>query len=218
MWQPHILMLWLEQPTQVKLCNPTGNHTLPILCLEPHPKVKLCKPHGSGIKSWPDGAQYVGEFQHGLRWGRGVFTSGDVRIVGIWLRDHIVEQLLERIDADGAKYFEGPVSVEQCQELASQHATVLMHTAQGVSSDVSPQSIIYANGESFVGQTDNARRHGHGIYVRADGSLVCGTWEDDELVHKVADTSMSGGVAQNASLQQLRTGNLLVTERQCRHL
>ena len=175
--------------------------------------------HGSGMKVWPDGSQYVGEFQNGMRWGRGVHVTQDVRIVGVWSEDKIVSQLLERVDADGAKYFEGPVSAAQCQALTSTQGATLLASLQSDEVKVENllQSIIYANGECFVGQTSDCKPHGHGLYIRADGTWLCGTWDHDELTNQVVDTSTCD-VLHSVSLQQLRTGNLLATERQCRHL
>jgi len=79
-----------------------------------------------------------------------------------------------------------------------------------------PHAIIYGNGESFFGETDQERatRHGHGIYLRADGSFLAGTWVEDELVEEVLDTA-TANVINNADLQQLRRDNLLSTDRHC---
>ena len=36
------------------------------------------KPHGTGVKEWPNGKKYIGEFRSGKPWGVGkkVFNEG----------------------------------------------------------------------------------------------------------------------------------------------
>merc|ERR1719335_1570686 len=50
-----------------------------------------------GKKTLPGGQVYVGEMKHDLEDGKGVFTDGDQRIIGIWKDGALLEQLFETI-------------------------------------------------------------------------------------------------------------------------
>ena len=40
---------------------------------------------------------------------------------------------------------------------------------------------IYADGDKYVGEFKDDKRHGHGTYTYADGEVLKGLWENGEF-------------------------------------
>jgi len=179
------------------------------------------EPHGSGTKLWPDGTKHVGHFEYGMRWGKGACFAADARVLGTWVEDKVVELLLERIDADGSVYFEGPIPVAQCAALASSSDTNILlqskATALAMAEDPGqPASLLFSNGESYFGVVDKENvRDGEGLYIRADGTMLSGVWANGELLEAQRDSSEVDPV-HNPTLHELRATNVVATERLCR--
>ena len=77
-----------------------------------------------------------------------------------------------------------------------------------------PPTLLYSNGESYVGSVDaENKRHGSGLLVRADRSLLSGIWAHDELIEELNDTK--GTRMFDMRLEHTRAENLVVTEKQC---
>src|ERR1043166_8379456 len=42
------------------------------------------------------------------------------------------------------------------------------------------QTLTYANGDVYVGETVDGKRHGEGVYTYKDGRRYTGAWQDDK--------------------------------------
>src|SRR5215510_11115975 len=42
------------------------------------------------------------------------------------------------------------------------------------------QTLTYANGDVYVGETVNGKRQGEGVYTYKDGKRYTGAWQDDK--------------------------------------
>jgi len=40
--------------------------------------------------------------------------------------------------------------------------------------------MVYANGEKYVGEFDNRKRHGQGVYFLSNGDKYVGSWKHDK--------------------------------------
>ncbi len=64
--------------------------------------------------------------------------------------------------------------------------------------------MVYTNGEKYVGEFDNSKRHGQGVYFLSSGDKYVGTWKNDAYdgegrLYK-RDGSVDGGVWANNKL------------------
>ncbi len=54
------------------------------------------------------------------------------------------------------------------------------------------QTIDYTNGDKFIGETENGKRHGYGVYAWNDGRIWIGNWTDNVRNGKGIDIASNG--------------------------
>ena len=161
-------------------------------CLEhksdSHVLLNPYKPHGPGTMRWTDGGWYRGQWEQGLRHGKGVmrygsahstWSDGDV-FEGLWRLDQIGDGFEGTMTfADGGlytgKWFQG------LQHNGGVHTypngdVFEGNFRQGARRD-GHGKMVYANGDVYVGQWVADRRHGEGKMDYASGDVYVGQWE-----------------------------------------
>ena len=114
--------------------------------------------NGQGIKTYPDGREYTGEFKGGIPDGQGTLISPDGRkYVGEW-KDGIPDGQGTAIYPDGRKYVGGFKNGEL--------------TGQGIKTA--------PDGMKYVGKVKNGKANGQGIKTAPNGRKYVGEFEDDK--------------------------------------
>jgi hypothetical protein len=111
--------------------------------------------------TYPDGAQYVGEWYSDDKYGQGTFTwtNGEIQ-EGIWSAGDLEEGT--KIATNGIKI------VGQFQDgLAYGQGTM-----------------TYPDGTKYVGEFYEGLRNGQGTYTHTDGKVDKGIWENDKLIER----------------------------------
>ncbi|MDA1332312.1 MAG: trypsin-like peptidase domain-containing protein, partial [Proteobacteria bacterium] len=150
------------------------------------------KYHGQGTYTHANGAQYVGEFRDDKYHGQGTFTyaNGD-KYAGEWRHDKYHGQGT-LTSATGDKYvgefrdgvaIEGPSVEEQrgaeyALPLCPQDLEVRWHNCQG--------TYTYADGNQYVGDFRDDKKHGQGIFMFGSesqwaGAQYVGEFRDDKF-------------------------------------
>jgi SH3-like domain-containing protein len=128
----------------------------------------------------PDGRRYVGEFQDGIRTGRGLMTFPDgTKYLGDWQNDkphgHGTLSSVGKFEyagefANGVREGQGTLETVDGKKYIGQWQNDVPH-GQG--------KILYPDGTVFVGQFENGRRNGQGESTNKDGTKYIGHWKDD---------------------------------------
>lgn len=167
-----------------------------------------------GKKTLPGGQVYVGEMKHDLEHGKGVFTDGEQRIIGIWNEGALQEQLFETVvpalevddDSTGAqRVFSG-------HRAASAGApSGFVTTDDGVAVE-GKAIVLFFNGDKYIGGMKSGKKHGEGMYVYADNSAYKGSWDEDVLDGVRHPMTGASCPAEVAKLQDLNNTANSLTE------
>jgi len=167
-----------------------------------------------GKKTLPGGQVYVGELRHDLEHGKGVFTDGEQRIIGLWdegaLHQQLIETIVPALEVDDAS--------QAVQRVFSGYRSAFEGPPSGfITSDngapVEGKAIVlFFNGDKYIGGLKGGKKHGEGMYVYADNSAYKGTWDEDVLEgvrHPMQGASMP---AEITKLQELNDASKSLTE------
>ena len=112
--------------------------------------------HGRAKVTYPDGAVYVGDFQHGKKHGKGTFTFPDGNVyVGDYQHDKLHGKG-EYTWADGAVY-DGEWQDDKSHGKGT---------------------FTYASGAVYDGEYQDNKRHGKGTFIYDDGNFELGFYVD----------------------------------------
>eukprot|EP00698_Gefionella_okellyi_P020644 TRINITY_DN6508_c0_g1_i3.p1 TRINITY_DN6508_c0_g1~~TRINITY_DN6508_c0_g1_i3.p1 ORF type:complete len:690 (+),score=76.49 TRINITY_DN6508_c0_g1_i3:86-2155(+) len=142
-----------------------------------------------GKKIWPDGCTYVGEFKNDVECGKGVYTDGEVRVIGDWEDGDIKEsQKTLAVQAGSGRPIFGMHKGDAGMTLRGMFTATGGHTLMAekmTTEDEAPVTgcaiIMYANGDKYLGMLLDGRRHGEGTYVYSDLTVYKGKWDADRL-------------------------------------
>jgi hypothetical protein len=167
-----------------------------------------------GKKTLPGGQVYVGEMKLDLEHGKGVFTDGDQRIIGLWEEGKLVQQLIESIVP--------ALEVDDDSGTFQRVFTGYRSTSEGapsgfiLSDDGTPVEgkaiVLFYNGDKYVGGLKGGKKHGDGMYVYADNSAYKGVWDEDcmdGVRHPMTGASMP---AEITKLQELNDTSKSLTQ------
>jgi hypothetical protein len=118
-------------------------------------------PHGHGIRTFPDGAWYKGDFQHGKFHGHGAFTQPDgFKYVGEWI--------------NSARNGQGT-------ETTPEGYKCIGKWKNGKKEDSYAQ-LFYPDGTKYYGGFKEGERHGSGTVTNPEGHQRSGRWENGKMV------------------------------------
>lgn len=136
--------------------------------------------HGLGAYFWNDGSDYYfGEWSNGIKHGCGILIAGDggriinncsncVYYVGNYSNDDKLGKG-SCYDNDGNLIYFGNFSNDAPTET---------YPTTGNYSSYKFECIEYDNGNKYIGETKDGKRHGRGIYIWKNGDAWYGPWED----------------------------------------
>jgi len=118
-----------------------------------------------------------------LEHGKGVFTDGDQRIIGIWEEGKLVQQVVETI-VPALQVDDASTSAQRV--FAGYKSTTAGPPTGFISSDdgtpVEGKAIVlFYNGDKYIGGLKGGKKHGQGMYVYADNSAYKGIWDEDVM-------------------------------------
>ena len=110
--------------------------------------------HGDGILTYSNGDKYVGEFQLGQFHGQGTFTDsyGNVK-EGRWSNNVF--------------------GIEKVETKNNESTNVVANKEKS--------TITYSNGDKYVGEFKDGKRHGKGTYNSSEGWIYVGDWKDGKM-------------------------------------
>eukprot|EP00658_Telonema_sp_P-2_P060776 TRINITY_DN495_c0_g2_i1.p1 TRINITY_DN495_c0_g2~~TRINITY_DN495_c0_g2_i1.p1 ORF type:complete len:257 (+),score=78.99 TRINITY_DN495_c0_g2_i1:78-773(+) len=119
---------------------------------EKHPEDPT-QQHGKGKAVYPNGDEYVGEYEIGKRSGAGVYK---------WVKMEVDEETGEpkiAMDEDGNKVFESEYTGGYKEN---------MKDGQG--------KMVFPDGSTYEGSWKYDKRHGDGVYWYSNGDIFSGEW------------------------------------------
>ena len=159
---------------------------------------KIGLPSGKGTYTWPNGDKYVGNFKDSKRTGWGVYTFANGRQwVGEWLDqnlhglavdynpDRSIRQsgrfvnnnLVESMRLDPLRFAyvsQSPTAAAQSRQLP---ACVGSNTTNW---DNCVGTYTWPDGDKYVGEWKNNKRHGQGTTIFRNGTKYVGEYSDDK--------------------------------------
>mmetsp|Transcript_122678 Transcript_122678/g.392785 ORF Transcript_122678/g.392785 Transcript_122678/m.392785 type:complete len:366 (-) Transcript_122678:343-1440(-) len=157
-----------------------------------------------GKKAYPNGQVYVGELLEDEEHGRGVLAdqSGN-RIVGIWNRGKLEEELIEAIVR--AQEVDALASADQLQRVfvSSRSVSAASRASEAMASGEGRSVVVFANGDRYFGGLKDGQKSGEGMYVYGDGCAFKGQWVDDALDGE----QYPQGAAMSEEAQRLQEAN-----------
>jgi hypothetical protein len=167
-----------------------------------------------GKKTLPGGQVYVGELKNDLEHGKGVFTDGEQRIIGLWEEGKLVQQLVESI----VPALEVDDDSQSAQRVFSGFKSTTAGPPTGFisSEDGSPVEgkaiVLFYNGDKYVGGLKGGKKHGQGMYVYADNSAYKGIWDEDVLEGVRHPMQGATAPAEITKLQELNDKSKSLTD------
>jgi len=162
-----------------------------------------------GRKVYTDGREYTGELRYDLEHGKGVVTEPQKkRLVGIWQDGKVVEELFDSCapevdlklepcnDSASDEEFSRPMSLICSPRRNSATGGTMGRRMSGIGprmrgllpifdesgEAVNGRAIItFLNGDKYVGNMKEGKKHGQGMYVYADLTMYKGMWKNDIL-------------------------------------
>mmetsp|Transcript_38371 Transcript_38371/g.105693 ORF Transcript_38371/g.105693 Transcript_38371/m.105693 type:complete len:746 (-) Transcript_38371:104-2341(-) len=139
-----------------------------------------------GCKVYPGGQMYYGELENDLEHGKGVLMDNGTRLIGLWKKGQIVEELFETfvpaLDLDAIegdewqKVFGGFREAPEKQEQVDNASA-----GSGKKLEDGEAIWLYLSGDRYVGRVRQGKKHGLGMYVYADLSSYKGQWSADTM-------------------------------------
>lgn len=138
--------------------------------------------NGLGLYYWNDGTTYFGRWEKGDQEGMGIYICPDgyhvsncddgTIYVGEWKND--------KKHGDGTVYNKNGKLIYYGKFLWGKPTG--KYPSQGSYSEYTFDVINYNNGNKYVGEMKNGKRHGRGVFIWADGSGVIwyGRWSDGQ--------------------------------------
>ena len=134
--------------------------------------------HGLGVNKWPDGTFYWGEWKNGDQQGYGIYIcpdgynvrncTGCVYYVGNWYVD--------KKSGKGSCY-DKYGNLIYYGDFTSGCPTET-YPSTGSNSSYKFECIEYDNGNKYVGETKDGKRHGYGIFLWKNGDAWYGPWQN----------------------------------------
>ncbi|OQR97193.1 hypothetical protein ACHHYP_12616 [Achlya hypogyna] len=117
------------------------------------------RPWGRGTCRYANGAVYAGEWVDGHRQGNGVFVDVDGSTIdGVWANGQPAKE--------NSLYVEIPLSDDEC--------------VSGVAATDGATTVVYPNGDEYVGALRKGKRHGRGKFTaKATRHTYDGDWDMD---------------------------------------
>jgi len=139
------------------------------------------KKHGRGTMFFASGEKYVGEFRAGKRHGQGTFTWPDgMKYVGQSSDDKLNGQGTLTLPS-GEKYAGGWKDNQYHGQGTYTFADGGTYIGGWQDSQYHGQgTLTLADGRKYVGEWKARRRHGQGTMTYADGARYVGEWRDDK--------------------------------------
>ena len=146
------------------------------------------KRHGYGSYIWPDGERYVGEYRDDKRHGEGTYTFADgAKEVGTFKNGKLNGYAVSYA-ADGTILQQGIWKDDEFlytqSPPASGNTEAFVSNLPACPSNPSAYydncygSYSYADGETYLGEWRDDKRHGRGIYTWADGDKYAGEFQN----------------------------------------
>lgn len=174
---------------------------------------------GSGIMIYNNGTRYIGDFRNSLRegWGSCVFADGS-KYEGSWIND--------RPDGAGIKTFadgkilkgywkRGNFDREDANLSFDQNYASGQYKSDCISGDcINGNGVfLYPNGDIYVGDFKQGKRHGVGVCYYANRSEYRGVWAADQPSGKGTLLTASGetktGIWKFGQLQEIPSSNTI---------
>ena len=131
-----------------------------------------------GIKFYPSGTKYIGEFINGKPHGQGTFYASNGTISeGIWAEGNFVRSA----PIQQASVVNQTVTVASTQPNAALSNLPACLGRRSAIRDNCVGSITYANGEWYVGEFVNDQRNGQGSLTLVNGDKYVGKFKDDKI-------------------------------------
>jgi len=134
-----------------------------------------------GKKTYPNGLVYVGELSEDEEHGRGVLSDQNgTRIVGVWSRGRLVEELVEMIVR--TQEVDSVATGQEMQRIfvSSRDASAATQAFSQTAED-GRTVCLYTGGDRYLGGIASGKKQGSGMYVYADGTAFKGDWSGDSL-------------------------------------
>lgn len=135
---------------------------------------------GDNTYIWSDGSNYSGAWADGKANGRGVYTTGDYYLDGVFADNKLESGTLT---VTSEKY---EITLSVYNGVISDRAKIKFPSGDIYSGGwdngiAGSGSMEYNNGDSFTGNFLNGKRHGEGTYVWKNGESYTGHWENDKM-------------------------------------
>jgi len=128
---------------------------------------------GLGVYKWSDNTYYIGNFLNNSRDGYGMYLAGDSRNCQIYVGNISSGYFSGKgtcYDENGNLTYDGNFS---------NNKTTDTYPSTGDYSNYKFKTISYKSGNTYIGETNNGKRSGYGIFVWASGDAWFGNWERD---------------------------------------
>jgi hypothetical protein len=140
-----------------------------------------------GCKVYPDGQVYYGELEDDLEHGKGVLLENDTRLIGLWTKGRLVQELFETavpaLDLDamlGEEWQRVFGGLREAKAPLGGRPGLPALNDQG--DPVEGEAIVlYLSGDKYVGHVKAGKKNGLGMYVYADLTAYKGQWEMDVI-------------------------------------
>lgn len=131
---------------------------------------------GQGVCKYANGSSYSGAWVDGLREGFGVCVNADGSILeGLWANSVFIKAQRQPAPLIDVSLTEGPSVSASPRRRSSLSIPQLPPPESG------SHSYVYANGDAYDGEFQNALRHGFGVFTeRASGNVYEGEWVCNE--------------------------------------
>ena len=153
------------------------------------------KPNGQGAYTWADGDKYVGEYKDGKPNGQGAYTWADGdKYVGEYKDGKPWEGIEYSASGKVQETYSNGEPCRGCEPTARQLALVREIDPSLITAALPPcptsgyfdncfGTYTYDDGNEYVGEYKDDKRHGHGTYIfgpgEFEGDKYVGEWKDD---------------------------------------
>jgi hypothetical protein len=168
--------------------------------------------NGSNMSAclFSNGSMYLGNFIGNKRNGRAIYIASEgyeinncpnaKYYVGNWSND-TKSGIGSCYDASGKLIYDGEFKDDKPSGT---------YPTTGSYASYKFQTIDYTSGDKYIGETNNGKRHGYGVYAWKDGRIWIGIWEDGVRAGRGIDIASNGSLVTGSWDNDTRSSSIAV--------